>query len=464
MSTHGAHEIRGSRQVPRSPIHEGRFGRMFRRLDPLADPGPDALKALADSMLEAEPPPPGGWGSAPQPQDLDNPAIPAGYTYFGQLVDHDITFDPVSSLTRQNDPDALVDFRSPRFDLDSLYGSGPADEPFQYQRGPGPERLLIGGNDHGDLDLPRNTEGTALIGDPRNDENIIVSQLHLLFLKLHNKLVDQVAAEGALPADQQFAEAQRRTRWLYQKALVEDFLARIVGPDTLAMVLALDDCGLPSPRRRFYVPRSNPYMPIEFSAAAYRFGHSMVRGNYDLSDTVTGRPIFVAGEPDEFADLRGRRRLPQSWTVDWKHFFDLGGSNPQPSRKIDAKLAPGLFSLPGTGDSLALLNLRRGVAMGLPSGQDVAKALGIEPLSADELGGAIEPTPLWFYLLKEAEVRAGGAHLGPTGGRIVAEVLLGLLELDRTSYLSIEPTWTPTIPLAAPPTVTLGDIVTFVNT
>lgn len=166
---------------------------------------------------------------------LDNPEIPAGYTYLGQFIDHDITFDPSSSLQRMNDPEGLVNFRTPRFDLDSLYGSGPDDEPFQYDEASGGTKFLIGKGRHTDTeqptaddDLPRNEQGRALIGDPRNDENTIVSQLHLTFSKLHNRLVDQVGTEHELTGDELFKKAQRLTRWHYQWVVVHDFLARIV--------------------------------------------------------------------------------------------------------------------------------------------------------------------------------------------------------------------------------------------
>ena len=131
MRTHGI-EPRGLRPVTLSTLFEGRFGRRFRKLPPAPPLDPTHLQELARSMREPEATGGGGWGgpSAP-PVDLDNPDIPAGYTYFGQFVDHDITFDPASSLERENDPDALTNFRSPRFDLDSVYGSGPEDEPFQ---------------------------------------------------------------------------------------------------------------------------------------------------------------------------------------------------------------------------------------------------------------------------------------------------------------------------------------------
>jgi hypothetical protein len=469
MRTH-ADRIRGSRHVPLSPISEGRFGRMFRRLPPAPPLTDDQLRALADSMREAEEGGgTGGWG--PVPQGADNPMIPAGYTYLGQFIDHDITFDPISSLDQANDPDALHDFRTPRFDLDSVYGSGPADEPFQYENTNPPLKLLVGRNPHGDEDLPRNNDGIALIGDPRNDENTIVGQLQLLWIKLHNKLADGVASEGTLAPDLQFAEAQRRTRWVYQRMIVDDFLPRTCGQGLMAQLWKTPKNGPPDIDLRYYRPRTKPYMPVEFSVAAYRFGHSQVRGIYNLSSLVTDRPIFIPGPlPNEFADLRGFRPLPQQWTVEWPLFFQVDGSSPQLSRRIDAKLAAGLFNLPDEqGDlmSLAFRNLKRGQALGLPSGQDVARAVRAPQVLSGADMGAPEPTPLWFYVLKEAELLGdGGQRLGPTGGRIVAEVLLGMLRGDAQSFYSQQPEWTATelIPDADGDGKTgMGDIVKFLT-
>ena len=162
MKSHGT-SPRGERQVLRSSLHEGRFGRMFRRLPPAPHYTDDELADMADSMREQVP---AGWNPEPRVEDGDNPDIPAGYTYFGQFIDHDITFDPASSLQQQNDPAALTDFRSPRFDLDSLYGSGPIDEPFQYERTSTPHstpaRLLLEPNTNDIRDLPRKQPGLGV--------------------------------------------------------------------------------------------------------------------------------------------------------------------------------------------------------------------------------------------------------------------------------------------------------------
>lgn len=452
---------RGDRQVSLSPLFEGRFGRMFRRLPsapPLLD---DQLIQIAEQMRQATAP--GGWGGVPA--SSDNPPIPAGYTYFGQFLDHDVTFDPASSLDKINDPDALRDFRTPRYDLDSLYGSGPEDEPFQYAKD-GSGKLLLSSNAAGEPDMPRNSEGIALIGDPRNDENVIVSQLHVAFARLHNKFIDQVTAEGTLAPELRFAEAQRRTRWHYQWVIVHDYLPRIVGPDLVKKLLVTEKDGDLTLKLRYYRAKTRPYMPIEFSAAGFRFGHSMVRGIYNLNSVVIDKPIFAPSDtvgPRD--DLRGRRVLEERWGIDWSMFFSIGGSTPQPSQKIDATVVPALFDLPGDGPSLPFLNLKRGQSMELPSGQDVARHLKVEHVwTAAELGVTAEATPLWFYILKESELDPAvlGSRLGPVGGRIVAEVMLGLLGNDPHSYISQEPTWTPTLPDPdGDGTFSLGDLIAF---
>jgi hypothetical protein len=219
-------------------------------------------------------------------------------------------------------------------------------------------------------------------------------------------------------------------------------------------------------------------MPVEFSGAAYRFGHSMVRPDYDLNDDIVQIPLFVsAAHPDPLAHLGGFRRLPSGWSVLWPHFFKTAPGTPQFSRKIDIKLSAPLFKLPGGVDAdrraLPALNLRRGRALGLPSGQDVAAAMSITPLTAAELGidGLSLPasqlatlkthTPLWFYVLREAQVKGSGEHLGPVGGRIVAEVLVGLLDGDPQSYLSQKPMWKPFLPAKAAGDFKMADLVKF---
>jgi hypothetical protein len=425
---------------------------MFRALPPFA-PTDAALQALADSMADAPGP------------DGDNDDIPSGYTYLGQFVDHDITFDPVSGLDRVNDPDALRTFRTPRFDLDCLYGRGQADSPYLYDQ-EDPASLLVGrntGGEHEPVDLPRNQQGRALIGDPRNDVHFIVSQLHLAFIRFHNAVVDRL--RFSVEPGRLFEEARRTVTWHYQWVVVHDFLARLVGPDRLGEVLVTSKrSGRERAELAFFTWRSQPFVPVEFSAAAYRFGHSMVRAEYRINDTLEVLPILTdIRVAHALQHLGGFRTLPKGWTVQWKHLFPLERSTPQPSRRIDTRLAGTMRKLPPAVDqarrSLGLLNMMRGRSLQLPSGQAVAAAMDTAVGNA-ELGLTGE-TPLWFYVLREAEVLEEGRRLGPTGGRIVAEVLVGLLKGDPSSYLRRQPAWRPELPAEEPGTFTMPDLLRF---
>jgi hypothetical protein len=510
---------RGLESTPSSRVFSGRFGRMFRNL-PTYEVADASLVALGLSMIqELED------GALDKPlgeeDDDENTAqlpdgslrLPAGYTYFGQFVDHDITFDPVSSLQRQDDPEALVDFRTPRFDLDSIYGRGPADQPYLYDDG---VHLSLGKTVSDTTafagpDLLRVDTGRAVIGDPRNDENLIVSQLQSTMLRFHNAVLDRVGAEHPeWSKSDVFKLAQQQVRWHYQWIVIHDFLPRLVGQDVVDAILnpksyltspELSGVAV-KPDLRFYHWRQTPYMPVEFSVAAYRFGHSMIRPSYLINDVartdppVTGAsriPLF-SQTGEERQSLNGFRPLPAEWGVEWKYFLpginghDAPGTPdglPQPSYKIDAELAHPLGALPGSTASpellvagfdpsiaqgLAVRNLLRGKRLQLPSGQDVARTMGITPMTDDHLfgGSGLDQgviadlagrAPLWFYCLKEAEVLGAAAQLGPVGGRIVAEVLIGLLDGDPLSFLSVDPLWTPTLPAAQGSSFTLSDLI-----
>jgi hypothetical protein len=438
------------------------------------------LEALAASMFPGPPPPSSGPPSSPPPSPSpsppvgaapalepgENPDIPAGYTYVGQFVDHDITYDPLSSLQRQNDPLALRSFRTPRFDLDLLYGSGPIPSAFLYDR-TDPVKLLIGrnrGRDEEKDDLPRTHQGRAAVPDPRNDVHFILTHLHLAFIRFHNAVVDHLRAQATVPADL-FTEAQRLTRWHYQWVVVEDYLRRLVPADVLDDVLRVDaSSGRRSVHLRFYRWEDEPFIPVEFSVAAFRFGHSQVRARYFLNRRTQPLHILV---PSPTADPRehlgGFRPLPRGFGIDWDLYFAVGGSMPQLSRRIDTNLAGPFVRLPVFVDpeqrSLALLNLLRGRALGLPSGQAVAEAMGTQRPNREL--GLSGKTPLWYWLLREAEVVEEGRRLGPTGGRIVAEVLLGMLAGDPASYLHASPPWSPSLPSEHPGQFTMADLLRF---
>jgi hypothetical protein len=467
----------GEHATPRSAFYDrGRFGRLFPTLPPFAAD----TKLVRDALLELGAP--GGpmdagddlsdpitliTDPAKSVNNPDNPTSTAGFTFFGQFLDHDMTFDPTSSLARQQDPESIRNFRIPVLDLDSLYGSGPSASPHLFDQSvdggqttllveaiPGSGLVSVGGVDR--FDQPRNGQGVALIGDPRNDENVIVSQLHLAFVRFHNRVVADVTAElGAGVTPQEiFAEAQREVRWHYQWLVLHEFLPRTVGDDLTEMVV--------NDGSRHFHWNNDPFIPVEFSVAAYRFGHSQVRpsyrANFGTSATDPAQQFFAllfdptlpsGPDPD---DLRGGHRAPRRF-IDWQTFFDFGDGRVRRNKLIDTKLSSVLFALMGqpTGEptSLASRNLLRNLTMQLPSGQRVANAMELPKLSDADLADLVpfhldKRTPLWFYILREADVIAGGQHLGPVGGRIVAEVIVGLIKGDRLSYLRQDPDWTPT--------------------
>ncbi len=455
-------EARGLAHLPVSRLHEGRFGRMF-RLPPFV-PSRERIAEIAARMVEDR---------EETNENADNPAIPAGYTYLGQFIAHDLTFDPVSSLARQNDPDALTNFRSPRFDLDCVYGRGPADDPFIYDKRVNRADMLLVGHHDDEDDLPRNEQDVALIGDPRNDENIFVSQLQLTILKFHNEVVRHVRdhPQRKRGSETTFEAAQRIVRWHYQWLVVHDYLRRVVGTSMLESVI--DETGSrPRVNLEHYHPKShNPFMPVEFSVAAYRFGHSQIRPEYQLNSLVGPLPVFRPGSvtADPLSHFGGFRILPAFWTIEWARFFNVDGAGKnalQMSRRIDTKLSPPLKRLPdeigGTQSSLIERNLLRGARLLLPSGQAVAEAVGAEALSTAELdlpGGG--PAPLWYYILREARVQANGRRLGEVGGRIVAETFIGLLQRDPSSYLRHNPRWKPFLPSPKPGEFTMPDLIAF---
>jgi hypothetical protein len=465
--------------TPRSQFHEGRFGRLFRQLNKF-EPAEADLIELADTVIEK---------SFDVERDENSPSniadpvngLSAGFTYLGQFIDHDLTFDPVSQLDRINDPDALRDFRTPRFDLDSLYGGGPNQDLFLYDA-QDLKHLLP--RDQNGNDLQRNAADTAIIGDPRNDENAIVANLHLAFIKYHNKVVD------ALQPNDDFDTASQVVRFHYQWLVVHDFLARVVGDDLINEILVpVKDPATGaviqwSGNLRFFQPHNRPFMPVEFSAAAYRFGHSMVRFNYALNHLTDGNelPIF---DTTTDRDLRGGRSFDPDRHVAWFRFLSFDGKDDpklQPARTIDTQISAGLGHMaPSVGaaptgpTSLAARNLLRGRALGLPTGQDVAYTMGVpdnliistsnpdfpftigtgyqndgsvpEITDAEKsrlVGLFGDRTPLWYYILKEAELINKGQMLGPVGGRIVAEVFIGLLLNDPQSYLVSKPNFQPT--------------------
>jgi Animal haem peroxidase len=409
----------------------GRYSRLFPELPPLEGEN-EALLSL------------GAAGGACDADGACADAVEtaAGWPMFGQYVAHDITADR-SPIGARAELRGVVNFRSPRANLESLYGSGRIGSPYLF-RVDDPDLLLLGTNDRGDSDdVPRNSEGIALIGDPRNDVHLFVSQLQVAMIRVHNRLVEQARGDG-VPAGEVFATARRETVWHYQWVILDDYLPSLVDPALVAEVIEQGP--------RFYHPGADPKTPFEFADAAFRYGHGQVRDDFEVNASSGARCLFP--------DLLGFRPVPAELAVDWRLLFDIEGSPPaQRAKRIDGTLVHSLIEMPpavtGTVEvdayrSLAGRDLERGHAYGLPSGEDVAGAMGESPLSAEETDFAGSDwsghTPLWLYFLLESAARAGGERLGPAGGRIVAEVLTGLIDADPGSYRSVEPDWAPTLP------------------
>lgn len=539
----------------------GRFGRMFAFSGRLLSDA--CLRAIAKAMIKTD------FGkpiTSAEPVD-ENPTIPAGYTYFGQFIDHDLTLDPTPLSAKDADIAALEDFRTPALDLDCIYGRGPDDQPYMYD---GPTLRL------GATLQPRNVKGQAtvqsprdvlrlavsdtfqpaILGDKRNDENRIVTQIQAAFIAFHNKVVNDTGIIEAFDGDfsddlSRFRTAVRITRWHYQWLVVNDFLKRVLSPNTVDEVLPP---GGP-PRLDAYLKPDQrfAYIPVEFAGAAYRFGHSMVRPSYALNAdvgtdagtaTTSGRiPIFSRG-PNATDNLNGfGPPIPAHWGIDWAFFLDgvkrtefAAGVEtpaakfaiPQQSYRIDANLVdplvdlpefrsahlPGETAAPSILANLAYRNLVRGVVnLRLPSGEQVARAFGLEPLTPQQLwtsagsrlldparlgetksdyddviarrkvvfdgfvhnGGELRgATPLWYYILREAEYYGvgrvaedpkegewGGQFLGPVGSRIVAQTFVGLLMGDEKSYLRREPLFQPKAPIADDRPFTLSRLMTW---
>jgi Animal haem peroxidase len=466
------------------------------------------------------------------PDDQENPFVPAAYTYFGQFIDHDLTFDTRSTLQTitpglSSLPD---DERTPRLDMDCLYGLGPNSAPFMYD-----EDGRLATNPDKPFDLLRSairfnpddpTSHRAIIGDPRNDENSIVCQLQLAFIQFHNAMIAHFKQQGVSGASL-FKEAQREVRFTYQKIVVTDFLRRIIQPavyDSFARNHAEDR----DDAYKLYKGDLRNALPLEFTGASYRFGHSGVRNAYRLNQNFQHK-IFD-GSDNATESLVGFGDLPEDHIIDWSLFVTdqlppgAKGNNPsqvggvdvppdshrlQYAYKLDTTLVNPLRTLPprigGPGplfNSLAARNLKRGYNFSLPSGQDIAKALGItkhpplrfgdQLLAFKDMPGMPSvdatnleaKTPLWMYTLAEGQaclakqdgtfatkVEKGvtvidkdsnaGTQLGPVGGRIVLETFFAILDDDRESYFHASD-WNSVVKPGAD-TITLWDVLRFVG-
>jgi hypothetical protein len=387
-----------------------------------------------------------------------NPRIAAGFTYLGQMIDHDLSFDPTPSfkLTRS---ESVQNFRTSAVDLDSLYGGGPIVSPHFYDVRARKFRLR-----EDRFDLPRLGK-TAVIADPRNDENIIVSQLLTAFLNFHNEVAD--LTEGP------FNEVQRLVQWHYQWMVLHEYLPLITGKDVKEIL----DSRSPWPQT------TTPFTPFEFSLAAVRFGHSQIRGQYDLNSDALGKGHKI------LPDLAGRRPPNTYEMIDWSFFFQfVNGPTPQQSMPIQPFLSFPLLSMPRENMpsakqeielSLAYRDLRRGQVYNLASGHDIAARMNlaqkdIVPAEAiwtrvrerlKQSGSKYQPpdstaVPLWLYLLFEAEAHGNnGSHLGPLAATIVSAVVATFLREDSDSFLARQPDWKPSLGQPRTGTFSITDLL-----
>ncbi len=451
---HGTSTARGC-----SHMGLGTFGRMFPELDPLF-----TSKKLMEALGG-----PGGMMDA----DKNSPdsSIPAAYIFFAQFVDHDVTLDVTSCLESDQvqKVEKLPNLRSASLDLDCVYGFGPEASPHLYD---GHSGKLLTGNATNSNDLARAKDGTALIGDPRNDENLFISQIQLLFIRFHNKLIDSGLG---------FEEAQTEARYHYQYIVLHDFLKRICDPviynfalenlyrHNYPFKLCTNECG-------------KLIMPVEFSVAAFRFGHSMVRSEYPVNSKFKKIGLF-----DENFGTLGFSAVPEKLTVDWRFLLDVDKTPYAKSKGIDELITKELNDLPFMRDSepdpnkrsLSFRNLLRGRSLGLPSGQDVAEALaecgydiptdfnlrlskvdGFSNLPGKLRAELKNQTPLFFYILRESRFSEG---LGRVGSAILMEVFGAMLTHCENSYINAG-CWEPSIDIVSSDhELSLRDIVSYVS-
>jgi hypothetical protein len=493
------------KSVEQVPKPTRKFCRLFPKGDQSKMQGKDLI-ALGLSMEKER------REDANNANNLDS-NIPAGYTYLAQFIDHDITLDRDTKLTEdgQVEPCDIENFRTPSLDLDSLYLGGPNENPELYN--PDKRTFKIGKNTNSSVtensnllqrslnalgrvinnlikrestdsnsvdlnnDLPRiggrdKNQWDAIIGDSRNDENLVVAQTTLAFLKFHNAL--------AADPNKSFDDLRREVTRHYQAIVLHDFLPQMLDQDVLNDVLQNG--------RKLYTDDKKDCMPIEFSVAAFRMGHSMVRPSYEWNKYHNSTQTVKEATLNQLFEFSGgsgstgegdlpfqdNKTLPSDWIIDWRRFYDfskVGGEKHQQlnhTRKLDTNMAFSLQSLPQFANmkvpneflSLATRDLLRGRVVSLPSGQEVAEKLVEEKLLNTEdiltqqdicnaVGefqaeilkkyGLDKATPLWYYILREAMVRANGNHLGKVGSRIIAETFVGLIQNSSINVTSEQP-------------------------
>jgi hypothetical protein len=464
-----------------------RFGRMFKDLERPPE-NDDGLVALGQAMMDS-------------PDFGDNLSLPAGYTYLAQFIAHDVSFEknnniPAGPVAAGN----AIQLRTPSLDLDSLYGEGPKTKSSshlydgaRFKIGETKADFFGDANRRYANDLYRENDENPhepLIADLRNDDNLAVAQTHVAFLKFHNKVVERLSDEG-FSGDILFEEAKEKVIRHYQWIVLNDLLPKIIDEDVLRKAHESSSDLVPDQAK-------GSFMPVEFSLAGFRLGHSMLRATYEWN-RVFQSPTRGDRRVAKFADLIHQtgfraetlgkgKNLGSPWIIDWTRFYDFTGhngiaTNPKFNwaKKIDTTLAADLkhfdmFLKHITDErfrSLAVADLVRGSRMQLPTGQAVAERIKLPCMRAADIlegphmevlrkHGFHKKTPLWYYILKEAEFYRGGQRLGPVGSFIVAETLVNLIRASRISIIRGNP-WRPDLGQIMPDRFGMTDLLVFAN-
>jgi Animal haem peroxidase len=396
---------------------------------------------------------------------------PSAFVYLGQFLDHDLTCDETRLEHASQAPERTANFHLPRLNLESVYGGGPSKTPELYDLSERDAEMFLLGETKATGKIPstrndfRRRNSKPLLADARNDQHLIIAQLHIVFLQFHNRIIDSLRhgafADVAFSNESIFETARRLVVWHYQWIIRNEFLRWFVLAEVL---IDIEENG-----PRLFKPVTGeaiPSLPIEFTQAAFRFGHSAVQKQYDINRWVGLVRLRDLLRKNPAAN---GEQLPANRVVDWDRFTRTWGGNANFAENIDPLISEDMFDLPAAAmpipfktqpPPLPEMTLLRGSRIGLPSGQEASRAAGVRPLRPEQIGfdaegnqflhsrGFDEKTPLWYYILREAEALGirkfrGGECLGPLGSRIVAEVLLGVLNADPGHYLNVDPGWAP---------------------
>jgi hypothetical protein len=447
-------------------------------------------------------------------EDSDLSPTPAGFTYFGQFVFHDIVFSEIFGIPKPTGgAPHLKNASSQGLDLSGLYGRGPVVDAHLYDVPDGDDlsacrfplglprrkdsKLPIDCNTMRGRDLPRidmsgrfmNVKGRRrpyrpLVADPRNDDNLVLSQLLCTLMGIHNRIVDVLLATSAPDPAEAYKRARVFLTSVYRAVVINDYMKRILAPELWAYFFDGQDFR----GRGVSALGTFNALPLEFTFGASRFAHAMVRQFYVVNASSVDQPADLR-KMLSFSSQRpgGEIPIPENWIVDWTRFASSDApTKAQCARRISPFLSKELTAaelsaeLDGTARPVAFMDCWRCYDLGLPSGQDVAGAVSaavgnqmeVRVLTGDDMlptlpcaerylynAGRLKAalqrhpeflnaTPLSYYIIQEASVLGNdGAFLGPVGSYVVAATVASALFkatdadlLPRRLVPDVEPT------------------------